>query len=281
MRKLIVGGLALIPLTWFGIPALTAKTAFVASDNALHSPRELHSSKFTGTLQRFVDLQTWPIELLALLGVALAAFRRRTEADRLVLLLATGVVVWVAVEIAFALHGFPAVPRYLFEAVAVLGVLAGVAVGRLLLDLPVRLERTLPGLSRQPAHWAAGLAVVAFAAALIPVARARYDTEHRDLLHEQARTREINRLAVVVARLTPARILGCGQPNVPIGYQSVFAWEMGTNTGHLYVDPKHLAAHPRTVVDFYPLSNGWHVLVAYANAKTAPHCGGLRLRYQS
>jgi hypothetical protein len=281
MRKLIVGGLVLVPLTWFGIPALTAKTPFVASDNALHSPRELHSSKLTGTLQRFVDQQTWPIQLLALLGVVLAWFRRKRAHDRVVLLLAGGVVVWVVVEVAFALHGFPAVPRYLFEAVGVMGVLAGVAVGRLLLDLPARLHRIIPRLSGPTATWVVGAGVLAVAVALLPVARARYDTERKDLRHEQARTREINRLAVVINRLGRGRILACGQPNVPIGYQSVFAWDMGVKTGALYVDPKHLAAHPHTVVDFYPLSNGWHVLVADVNAKTAPHCHGLSLLYQS
>ena len=41
MRRLIGGGLTLIPLFWFGIPALTAKSAFIAGSNALHSPREL------------------------------------------------------------------------------------------------------------------------------------------------------------------------------------------------------------------------------------------------
>ena len=41
---------------------------------------------------------------------------------------------WVVVEIAFVLHGFPGVPRYLFEPAGLTGVLAGVAVGWLLLD---------------------------------------------------------------------------------------------------------------------------------------------------
>jgi hypothetical protein len=197
------------------------------------------------------------------------------------LVLAGGIVVWVLVEVAFALHGFPAVPRYLFEPAAVLGVLAGAAVGRLLVEAPPLVSRALPGLSGQVATGAVAAAALVFAAALVPVARARYDTEHRDLMHEHARTREINRLAVVVRRLGPSRILACGQPNVPIAYQSVFAWDMGTNTGHLYVDPKHLRAHPHTVVDFYALSVGWHVFPAYVTARSAPHCAGLRLRYVS
>jgi hypothetical protein len=279
-RRLIVGGLALVPLMWFGIPALTAKTVFVASDNALHSPRELHGNKITGTIQRFFDLQTWPIEIAALLGVLLCAARPARPRNREVLLLAAGVVLWVLVECAFALHGFPAVPRYLFEAVAVMGVLAGVAVGRLLLELPPLISGRLPRVSARAAAWAAGLAVILFAGALLPVARARYRSEHKDLVHERARTREINRLSAVVNRLGPSRILACGQPNVPIGYQSVFAWYMNIKIGALYVAPKHLKAHPHTTVDFFALSNGWHVFPSHVNATTAPNCRGLRLLYQ-
>jgi hypothetical protein len=280
MRWLIGCGLALVPLMWFGIPALTAKTVFVASDNALHSPRELHSNKLTGTISRFVDNQTWSIELAALLAVALALLRREQPRNRVILLLAAGTATWVVIEIAFALHGFPAVPRYLFEPIGVMGVLAGVAVGRVLLDLPPLASRLLPRLSARSAAWAAGLVVILFAGALLPVARARYRAEHRDLNHERARTREINRLSVVVQRLGPARILACGQPNVPIGYQSVFAWYMDIKTGVLYVAPKHLKAHPHTTVDFFALSNGWHVFPNHVTAATAPHCRGLRLRYQ-
>ncbi|MDQ6606836.1 MAG: hypothetical protein M3Z06_09870 [Actinomycetota bacterium] len=280
MRWLIGGGLALVPLMWFGIPALTAKTVFVASDNALHSPRELHSNKLSGTISRFVNNQTWPIELAAVLAVVLALVRREQPRNRTVLVLAAGAAAWVVIEIAFALHGFPAVPRYLFEPIGVTSVLAGVAVGRILLDLPPLAARLLPRLSTRSAAWAAGLAVILLAGALLPVARARYRAEHKDLNHERARTREINRLSTVVARLGPARILACGQPNVPIGYQSVFAWYMDIKTGVLYVAPKHLKAHPHTTVDFFALSNGWHVFPNHVNAATAPHCHGLRLRYQ-
>ncbi len=281
MRWLIGCGLALIPLLWFGIPALTAKTVFVASDNALHSPRELHSNKLTGTISRFVDQQTWPIEVAAVVAVVLAMLRRDLPRNRTILLLAACAAAWVVIEIAFAVHGFPAVPRYLFEPIGVMGVLAGVAVGRVLLDLPPLLARLLPRLSASSAAWLAGLAVILFAGALLPVALARYRSEHKDLNHERARTREINRLSVVVQRLGRDRILACGQPNVPIGYQSVFAWYMNIKTGVLYVAPKHLKAHPHTTVDFFALSKGWHVFPNHVNATDAPRCRGLRLRYQS
>ena len=53
------------------------------------------------------------------------------------------VVLWVLTEIGFALHGFPGVPRYLFEAAGLTGVLAGVGVGLLLADAS-RLWSRLP-----------------------------------------------------------------------------------------------------------------------------------------
>jgi hypothetical protein len=281
MRPMIGGGVLLVPLLWFGIPAISAKTVFVASDNALHSPRELHSNKLSGTVVRFVHQQTWSLELAALLGVVWALVHRKRKYSREVLLLAAAVLIWVAVEIAFALHGFPAVPRYLFEPVAVTAVLAGIAVGRLLLELPPALARIRPRLSATSTAWIAGLVVLVFAAALLPVARARYRTEHKDLLHERARTAEITRLAGVIKLLGPAKILACGQPNVPIGYQSVFAWYMGIKTGVLYVAPKHLKAHPHTTVDFYTLSRGWHVFPNHVTAGDAARCHGLRVRFVS
>ena len=39
MRALIVGGIVLLVVLWFGIPALTSRTPFVAASNALGSGR--------------------------------------------------------------------------------------------------------------------------------------------------------------------------------------------------------------------------------------------------
>ena len=72
--------------------------------NALGSGRALHNDKVFGTIRRFLDLHARPLELAALLSLALAAWRRdRTAAGPR----RPAVVVWVVVEIAFALHGWP------------------------------------------------------------------------------------------------------------------------------------------------------------------------------
>jgi hypothetical protein len=127
--------------------------------------------------------------------------------------------------------------------------------------------------------WTTGAAVLIFALALLPVAKARYDTEHKDLQHERMRRVEINRLQHVIALLGTKRILACGTPNPTIEYGSVLAWDMDIKTGGLLVTKQNLRERPRTLVDFYPLRNGWHVFPAYVTAKTAPHCHGLRLLY--
>ena len=67
------------------------------------------------------------------------------------------------------------------------------------------------------------------------------------------RTAAINHLSTVVRTLGPAHILACGQPNIPIGYQSQLAWYMGVKTGILYVSPAYLKLHPHPLVNLYPM----------------------------
>jgi hypothetical protein len=282
MRRMIVAGLLLVPLLWFGIPALTANSWFVAGDNALHSPRELHQSKITGTIQRFIDLHAAPVWIAALLATAWAAVRR----ESVILLLAAAALTWLVVEIAFVLHGWPGVPRYLFEPVGVVCVLAGIFIGKMILELPPLAARlTGPRLGARMASqlgsWAAVLVVVVFAGALLPAARSRLHVERADLKHERARAKEINRLSTVVSRLGASRILACGQPNIPIGYQSQLAWYMGFKIGALYVSQAYLRAHPHPLVNLYPLSNGWKVFPSHVTPGAASHCHGLRMVFTS
>jgi hypothetical protein len=277
MRRMMAWSLVLIPVFWFGIPALTAKSAFIAGSNALHSPRELHGNKITGTIDRFFALHTTPLWIAAAAATAMAVYRRQ----RYVLLIAAGAVAWVVVEIAFALHGWPAVPRYLFEAVSLACVLAGIFVGRVILDLPPLLARAVPRLSPQIIGWGTGVLVLVIAGTFVPAARSRLRVERGDLKHERARAKEINRLSTVISRLGAAHILGCGTPRMPIGYQSVLAWYLGIRIGALYVNPNTYALHPFTTVDFYPLHNGWRVFPSHVTAASEPHCHGLRLTFRS
>ena len=89
-----------------------SKSFLTAGNIAENSPRAIHGNKITGTIDRFHELLPNTVWLAAVLAVAWAAWRRRIA----ILVLAAGAVLWVLIEIAFALHGFPAVPRYMFEA---------------------------------------------------------------------------------------------------------------------------------------------------------------------
>ncbi len=274
MRRMLVAGIVLIPAFWFGIPALTAKSAFIAGDNALHSPRELHSNKLLGTLDRFLDLQELPVWLTGILAAVIAAARRQW----FVLLLAAGAVAWVVVEVAFVLHGYPGVPRYLFEPVAIVCVLGGVFVGRALLDGTTVLARL--GLRRSPAFGTAlaGAIVLVVLVSLVPAARLRVRLERADLAHERARTKEINRLHTAIVRVGGIqRILACGRPNIPIGYQSIFAWYTGLKIGDLYVSQKHERLHPSPLVNIYPLRDGWKVFPSHIHGARVRLCRGLKV----
>ena len=140
-------------------------------------------------------------------------------------------ILWVLTEIGFALHGFPGVPRYLFEAAGLMGVLAGVGVGLLLVDAS-RLWARLPRLAGVPV----AAALVAF---MIPSAISQARTEHKDIRHEQARTKEINRLSAFLTALGgPKHVEACGRPVLNVEFVSIMAWYTHRNTGTIGYRPK-------------------------------------------
>jgi len=193
---------------------------------------------------RFHELLPNTIWVLAVLTVAWAAWRRRWA----ILVLTGGALLWVLAEIAFALHGFPAVPRYMFEAGAVVGILAAIFIGRVVHELPallaqlVRRVNDAPRLASLVGTWGTVLAVLVISGSMLPAAHRQERLERVDLRHERARTVLIGRLSGVVNRLGASNMFACGQPNIPIEYQSIFAWYAGVKTGVLYVSRPYLAA---------------------------------------
>jgi hypothetical protein len=285
-RRWLIASVALLLFFWFGVPGLTSKSVFTAGNIAQNSPREVRGNKVTGTISRFHDMHATTVWIAATLTVVLAALRR----NRTVLVLAAGALLWLVIEIAFSLHGFPSVPRYMFEPGAIVAVLAGVFVGWLILELPPLLTRAAGRLgaarvgSRAPrlvGRWGTALAVVVIAGSMFGAAHHQYRLERADLRHERARAREIGRLATVVEKLGAARILACGQPNIPIGYQSQFAWYADVKIGALYVSQTYERKHPHPLVNMFPLSNGWRVFPSHVTAASAARCSGLRLTYRS
>jgi hypothetical protein len=260
-RWLVYGGFLLIPVLWFGIPTITNHRPFVSAQLALLSPREVTGNKFTGVLNRYATLHYLPLQLAALLGFAMAWFRR----DRVVLALGGAVVLWVVVEIAFALHGWPAVPRYMYEAEGVTVVIAAVAVGWLLKDGLGLIERAK--ISWLKPRWIGIALVTILAVTLVPPAIARLRDEHRDLVHERARTKEINLLAGAVnAYGGYKQLLACGHPVTAVGYVSILAYYTHLNVGKVGHRPQYELRQKYPIVLFTELHNGW----AMTPYRTAP-----------
>ena len=256
MRRLIVVEIVLVILLWFGIPALTSRTPFVAASNALGSGRRLHSDRVFGTIGRFLDLNTAVLELVALGAVVLAFVRR----DRVTLVLAAGICAWVIIEIAFSLHGWPGLGRYMFEPAAVLVALAGAGIGALLVE-GRRISRA--------AAWA-GIALVAvIVVALVPPAVSRARSEHRDIRGQRVRTAQINKLTGTISALGGAsRFKPCGEPLTRLEYQTILAWNLHVNVatvGYKYETAIHSG---RPIVLFTPVSSGgWRVQALHQHAR--------------
>ncbi len=260
MRWLIAGGVVVLLALWFGIPALTSRSAFVSATNAFGSGRRLRSDRVFGTIDRFLDLYATPLEVAALVSLLWAALRR----DLAVLLLAGAGVTWVIVEIAFSLHGWPGLGRYMFGAGAVMVVIAAVLVGRLLTDLGPLVASGLrrPGLA-PASSWVGAVLVAALVASLIPAAVSTARGERRDLHGQRLRTKEINLLAGSVSHLGgPSRLNACGEPLTRLEYQTILAWTLHLNVAVIGFKYGEAIRHGNPIVLFTPAGHGGWIVRA-------------------
>jgi hypothetical protein len=267
-RWLLITGWVLLALFWFGIPAVTSRTPFVSASNALDSGRRLTNNQVLGTIGRFLGLHQLSLELAALLGVVLAALRRDRR-DRVTLVLAAAVAGWVVIEIGFALHGWPGLARYMFEASGVTIVLAGVCVGRLLAE-PPRLPRIAGGSGLVAAALVAALVI-----SLIPPAISAAGTEHKDIHTQRRRTQEIILLTTVIDRLGgAARLRACGEPVTRLEYQTTLAYTLGENVNRVGFKYSKSITHGNPIILFTPQPTGvgWKVQAVH---QTNPACRSL------
>ncbi|MDQ6729114.1 MAG: hypothetical protein M3022_02105 [Actinomycetota bacterium] len=269
MRWMLYAGPVLVAFMWFGVPTITNHRPNIAGQLALRSPRECKSNKIVCTTSRFLDLDILPVQLAALVALGIAALRR----NRAVLLLWGCVALWVVTEIAFALHGFPGVPRYLFEAAGLLGVLAGIGVGFLLLDAS-RLIAALPRGTGIPV----AVALVAF---MVPSAISQASLEHKDIRHEQARTKEINKLSSFLSALGGVNhVERCGRPVLNVEYVSIMGWYTHRNTGTIGYRPLIELHHRRyPIVVFSTFTNGWSVKSYRIKPADKARCANLKALY--
>jgi hypothetical protein len=117
-----------------------------------------------------------------------------------------------------------------------------------------------------------------FAVAAVPAIHERYAQERTDLRGQRARTHEILLLQQVVAHLGASKIRACGHPDIGIAFQSILAWDLGTNTGSLYYSRKHEREHPHPIVNLYPHSYGWQVMPAHTTPALRAACQGLNYK---
>ena len=189
-----------------------------------------------------------------------------------------GAIGWVIVEIAFAYHGWPALGRYMFEPGAVGAVLAGIAVGLVLNELP-RLRARVP-------RWAGIPVVAVLVGVLVPGAVARIHTEHQDLRHERARTHQITLLQTTTSVLGGARhIENCGQPVTNVSYVSALAWLYHRNVGSVgglqqHVEGAELRNPALAKVLITPRTHGgWSFRPWHTRAAQVARCRGVNAVY--
>jgi hypothetical protein len=267
MWPLAAIGIVGIPLVWFGVSALTAKSWFHAGDLALSSVNAvnvIHGSKLTGVLGRVIGLYTLPMQIAAALAVVFAVEMR----ERVRLWLAGAGLAWIAIEIGLALHGWSAARRYLFEPEAVFVVLAGAGVGRAL---------ALGSAAPSALRWLSVTAVAVLVGALIPTVALRLRTVRYEVrLRREAATR-IRRLDDVIRRDGgPARIRACGQPVTDVEWQSTLAWETELNVGNVGFKPSRSIAKGNPIVLFKPHQLGWQVRPIHTLASNRAACARLR-----
>ncbi len=268
LRPMVIGGWVLILFMWFGVPTITNGRPFVSAQLAEHSPRLLKGNRVVGTLHRFWDLYNVPLWIAAAGTMIWAAVRR----DAVVLTLGGAAALWVVTEAVFALHGWPAIPRYMFEAAAICGVLGGIGFGWLL-------QAPAPALSIGRIPRLAGPVIGALLViVLLPYARIRYLQEHDDLRSQRDRTVVINSMITTFTKLGGVpHIRSCGQPVINLEYASTLAYYMHMDVGFVGYRPKWEIVHARNpIVLFIPLPDGWEAKWFHLPRAKYGECRALR-----
>ena len=258
-------GLVTVPLLWFGVPALTDNRPFVSS--SLDMGYAIHGNKLIGALARFKHLTYWPIKVGAVIGLALAIYKR----DSRVLAIVAVSVLWIAIETALALRSYSAAPRYMFEAVATMAVVTGVGVGWILSET-ARLGWTarLGGLA----------AVLALTGWLVPGAVAQVRLVRHSLHHEGFRTTQIERLDATLRAVGGYRFVrSCGHPSTNIAYASILAWYTRLNVDQVGYLPSRVVKQEAPAVLFTQIGNGWEVQTYHLPAGEQARCARLNNVY--
>ena len=263
-RKFSVAELILIPALWFGVPVLCGQPWDVAGNLAQNSPRAPHGNKIVAVIDRYRDLTFWPV----FAGAAIATVYGAVTRNRLVLVAVAAPIAWMICEIGFALHGWPAVARYMFEAGAATVVLGGVGIGLL---------ATWAWDHGPPARRvAAGALAVVLVAFLVPYGKDQWDSEHKDFDAQRVRTQSIAMLHGTISELGgPKFINSCGIPTTFVGTASILAWYTHNNVSTVGYNPAAMIAGDAPVVLFNSVPGGWNVTTYHLTGPARLRCAAL------
>jgi hypothetical protein len=265
-RTLAVGGWVLILAAWYVPDLIWAKSINQASLLDLNKNTACHTGRVVCVAGRWANLYEWPMQAAALIGVAIGLARR----DRAILWMFAASLLWVLVEIAFALHGFSTVYRYLMESAAVMIVIAGYGVSQLLAGLPGLLARRPP---RRVLIAAGAIVVVGLAVAEAPFLHVRGFDWKVGADHARAEgvvNRNLSRAVALAGG--PKAILACGPVAALNSHQSQLAWAMNLNVAPVLFKPALLKRVHRRMVLFTQDGNGWQVRAYNMPASIAARC---------
>lgn len=262
-RLLLFCGCLFVPLAWFIVPGLTSASWLHPGALAMGSHRAIHGSKIVGVFDRTRQLFAVPVQLAIAFALAFAVIRR----ERRWLWVAGAALLWILIELAFAYHGWSAVIRYLVEPGALLIVLAGAAIGRLLGWIP-------PG--PRVLRLAPFVLILALLVGLIPGARFRARVVRYEIRVDRHAANELNRLEGVIATEGAAKMKSCGQPATLLGYQSELAWAIGMNVGNVSFRPGKSIAAGKPVTEIKPHDGGWQIRLFHTAPANVARCKDLR-----
>jgi hypothetical protein len=231
-KPVVIALLLIVPVLWLGGDLWGSGDAFHGSKRAAGTkerakkreqrlvekaraegkppPRlRAESSAVSHTVGGARHLLIFPAYLAALAGLGFALWRRQREA----LALAAAAASLFAVVALMSLLGYGGSPRFLFPAVGLVGVLAGVGVGSLLKAV-------------------GGGALAALLAVLLLAASAPFIVDRADEFRAegklvQTRSDLQDDLHRVIQRAGRDRVLAVGQPNTPGEFAHQLAWELG------------------------------------------------------
>jgi hypothetical protein len=127
-RLVILGGLASLPVLWFGPPWAGSGQPFLAATHAAAYNGHLGSDPFRSVIGRGIDLQVLPALIAGVVAVVLGWLRDR---DKLLLTMGLSVIAWWVVVVGMTLDGYPGLERFFLPAAALTCVLGGVGITRI------------------------------------------------------------------------------------------------------------------------------------------------------